>query len=124
VTVNWERDTPRERELRLVRPYALTGGRTRASIGDLPIEAMVVSTPAGLDAIEPRHEAREIVAMCHEPMSVAEVSARIGIPLGVARVLVGDLLTDGHVQVHRATLGDARPDVRLLTRVLDGLQAL
>ena len=122
--MNWERDTPRERELRLVRPYALTGGRTRASIGDLPIEAMVVSTPAGLDAVEPRHEAREIVALCREPMSVAEVSARIGIPLGVARVLVGDLLTDGHVQVHRATLGDARPDVRLLTRVLDGLQAL
>jgi len=122
--VNWERDTPRDRELRLVRPYALTGGRTRASIGDLPIEALVVSTPEGLEAVGPRHEARRIVGLCREPMSVAEVSARIGIPLGVARVLVGDLLGDGHVQVHRATVGDARPDVRLLTRVLDGLQAL
>ena len=122
--MNWERDTPRDRELRLVRPYALTGGRTRASIGDLPIEALVVSTPEGLEAVEPRHEARTIVSLCREPMSVAEVSARVGIPLGVARVLVGDLLSDGHVQVHRATVGDARPDVRLLTRVLDGLQAL
>jgi hypothetical protein len=124
VNVNWERDTPRDRELRLVRPYALTGGRTRASIGDLPIEALVVSTAEGLEAVEPRHEARTIVSLCREPMSVAEVSARVGIPLGVARVLVGDLLSDGHVQVHRATVGDARPDVRLLTRVLDGLQAL
>jgi hypothetical protein len=124
VNVNWERDTPRDRELRLVRPYALTGGRTRASIGDLPIEALVVSTREGLEAVGPRHEARRIVTLCREPLSVAEVSARIGIPLGVARVLVGDLLSDGHVQVHRATVGDARPDVRLLTRVLDGLQAL
>ena len=124
MNVDWERDTPRDRELRLVRPYALTGGRTRASIGDLPIEALVVSTPEGLDALELRHEARTIVTMCRQPISVAEVSARVKIPLGVARVLVGDLLGDGHVQVHRATVGDARPDVRLLTRVLDGLQAL
>lgn len=122
--MNWERNTPRDRELRLVRPYALTGGRTRTSIGDLPIEAMVVSTLVGIDAVGLRHEAREIVALCQEPMSIAEVSARIGIPLGVARVLIGDLHLDDCVEVHRATLGDARPDLRLLNRVLEGLRAL
>lgn len=122
--VNWERNTPQDRDLRLVRPYALTGGRTRASIADLPIEAMVMSTPKGLGAGAVRHEAREIVTMCTQPLSVAEVSARVGIPLGVARVLIGDLHGDGCVEIHRATVGDARPDLRLLNRVLEGLKAL
>ena len=122
--MNWERNTPHDRELRLVRPYALTGGRTRASIADLPIEALVLSTPVGLAADELRHEARAIVTLCHEPMSVAEVSARIGVPLGVARVMIGDLHRDACVEVHQATIGDARPDLRLLNRVLEGLKAL
>ena len=71
-----------------------------------------------------RHEARRIVDLCDTPISVAEVSARIHVPLGVARVLVGDLVADGLVEVHRMENGNGRPDVRLLERVLDGLQAL
>jgi hypothetical protein len=124
VKVNWERNTPTNGDLRLVRPYALTGGRTRATTGDLPIEAMVVSTEQGLAAIDLRHEARDIVALCHEALSLAEVSARLGVPLGVARVLVGDLLGAGHVEVRRTTADNSRPDVVLLTRVLEGLEAL
>lgn len=124
MNVNWERNTPEDVELRLVRPYALTGGRTRTSVGDLSIETMVVSTEKGIGAADLRHEARDIVVLCQQPMSLAEVSAHVGVPLGVARVLVGDLLANGHVHVQRTTVVDARPDVDLLARVLEGLQAL
>ncbi|HEY2814998.1 MAG TPA: DUF742 domain-containing protein [Acidimicrobiales bacterium] len=120
----WERGTPKERELRLVRPYALTGGRTRAKVGDLPIEALIMAAVAPRDRGALRHEARRIVDLCDSPISVAEVSARIHVPLGAARVLVGDLVADGLVEVHRMENGNGRPDVRLLERVLDGLQAL
>lgn len=124
--MDWDRDVAEEAEMRLVRPYALTRGRTRASVGDLPLEALVVTTAAGRAAAERlRHETRAIVELCAVPQSVAEVSARLRVPLGVARVLVGDLLVDEFVQVHRATVNaESRLDVRLLERVLDGLQAL
>ena len=119
-----DRGAPKERELRLVRPYALTGGRTRAKVGDLPIEALVVACIPGRQRTSLRHEARRIVDLCDTPISVAEVSACIHVPLGAARVLVGDLVADGLVEVHRMENPNGRPDVRLLERVLDGLQAL
>ncbi len=122
--MKWERGAPTDRELRLVRPYALTGGRTRAKVGDLPIEALVVATVPPGERATLRHEARRIVELCDSPVSVAEVSARIHVPLGAARVLVGDLVADGLVEVHRMENGNGRPNVRLLERVLDGLQAL
>jgi|SRR5690349_2030431 uncharacterized protein DUF742 len=119
-----ERGTPKDREVRLVRPYALTGGRTRAKVGDLPIEALIVSVVSSSERARLRHEAGVIVDLCDAPISVAEISARIRVPLGTARVLVGDLVADGLVEVHRMENGNGRPDVRLLERVLDGLQAL
>lgn len=122
--MKWERGVPPDRELRLVRPYALTGGRTRAKVGDLPIEALLVASVPAAERGRLRHEARRIIDLCDTPISVAEVSARISVPLGVARVLVGDLVADGLVEVHRMENGNGRPDVRLLERVLDGLQAL
>jgi hypothetical protein len=119
-----DRGTPKDREVRLVRPYALTGGRTRAKVGDLPIEALIVAVVSAAERARLRHEAKRIVDLCDAPISVAEVSAHIQVPLGTARVLVGDLVADGLVEVHRMENGNGRPDVRLLERVLDGLQAL
>ena len=120
----WDRGAPKDRELRLVRPYALTGGRTRAKVGDLPIEALIVAAIPPSERDQLRHEARRIVDLCDTPISVAEISAQIKVPLGAARVLVGDLVADGLVEVHRMENGNGRPDVRLLERVLDGLQSL
>ena len=119
-----DRGTPKDREVRLVRPYALTGGRTRAKVGDLPIEALIVAVVSAAERARLRPEAKRIVDLCDAPISVAEVSAHIQVPLGTARVLVGDLVADGLVEVHRMENGNGRPDVRLLERVLDGLQAL
>jgi hypothetical protein len=109
-----------------VRPYALTGGRTR-SHHELPIEAMVRSTLRGLSlASRLSLERKRIVTMCTVPLAIAEISAHLHIPLGVARVLVGDMTGEGLLETNQAPLTRAgnRPDVKLLERVLDGLQAL
>lgn len=108
-----------------VRPYLLTGGRTRSAV-DLPIEALVLTSPAGLSQIEElSHERRLIVQLCAERQSLAEISAHTRTHLQVAKVLVGDLITEGLLtSLSGATATNSRPDVQLLERVLDGLQSL
>ena len=107
---------------RVVPAYALTGGRTRSNGPDLPLETMVTSTPDGLRELTAlRFEAREIVLLCRRPQSIAEVAARVKVPLGVARVLVSDLTEVGMLAVHRPH-GD-RPDRATLERLLDGLRS-
>ena len=104
-----------------VRPYAITGGRTRAAT-DVPIEAIVYRTPRGEEA-RLSLERGQILSLLSTPQSAAEVSARLRLPLGVARVILGDLVDEGYLALNtRAANG--RPDLRLLERVLDGLQAL
>jgi len=109
-----------------VRSYVLTQGRTRSN-ADLPIETLVRVTPQGTSAA-PRLqlERKKIVNLCSSPLSIAEISAHLSIPLGVARVLVGDMAEEGFLKSYKpqhAKTGE-RPDLKLLERVLDGLQAL
>ncbi|WP_069170501.1 DUF742 domain-containing protein [Streptomyces griseus] len=110
----------------LVRPYAMTGGRTRPRY-QLAIEALVSTTadPARLQGQLPEHQ--RICRLCIEIKSVAEVSALLSIPLGVARILVADLAEAGLVAIHQPggdeTAG-GQPDVTLLERVLSGLRKL
>ncbi|GHG55773.1 DUF742 domain-containing protein [Streptomyces griseocarneus] len=110
----------------LVRPYAMTGGRTRPRY-QLAIEALVHTTaqPSQLQGQLPEHQ--RICHLCTEIKSVAEISALLSIPLGVARILVADLAEAGLVAIHQPG-GDAsaggQPDVTLLERVLSGLRNL
>ncbi|MFJ3960282.1 DUF742 domain-containing protein [Streptomyces sp. NPDC090036] len=110
----------------LVRPYAMTGGRTRPRY-QLAIEALVSTTadPARLQGQLPEHQ--RICRLCQEIKSVAEISALLSIPLGVARILVADLAEAGLVAIHQPG-GDesagGQPDVTLLERVLSGLRKL
>jgi hypothetical protein len=107
-----------------VRPYAMTGGRTRAAT-DLPIETILLVTTSGRErSAKMPFEKGEIVRLCSEPISVAEVSAYLKLPLGVARVLAGDLVADGLLDFNRSHNSGKRPDLKLLERVFDGLQAL
>ncbi len=84
----------------LVRPYAMTGGRTRPRY-QLAIEALVSTTadPARLQGQLPEHQ--RICRLCQEIKSVAEISALLSIPLGVARILVADLAEAGLVAIHQ-----------------------
>ncbi|HJU01429.1 MAG TPA: DUF742 domain-containing protein [Actinomycetes bacterium] len=107
------------------RPYTVTGGRTRPAHDNLELETLVQTIPG----IEQRlaglgREQRSIAALGQEVVSVAEISARLGLLLGVTRVLVGDMALQGLVLLHRppVTGADADlPPVELLERVLQGL---
>ena len=117
---------PVPQQQQLVRPYAMTGGRTRPRY-QLAIEALVTTnTLAGRpSSLLPEHN--RICHLCREIKSVAEISALLSIPLGVARILVADLAEAGLVSIHQPAAGDetgAPPDVTLLERVLSGLRKL
>ncbi|MFD5635691.1 DUF742 domain-containing protein [Streptomyces sp. NPDC127077] len=110
----------------LVRPYAMTGGRTRPS-HQLAIEALVGTTADLRHAPGLSPEAYRICILCREIKSVAEISALLTLPLGVTRILVADLAESGLVAVQQS-LGDeaegGRPQVTLLERVLSGLRRM
>ena len=109
---------------RIVRPYVLTQGRTKAPESTYGLEAQVraLVPPSKLDrAATP--EARRIVELCQTSTSVAEVAARMSLPLGVTRVLMGDLVSVGALAVDVGA-PDAANDVALLERLLDGIRAL
>ena len=120
-----ERSVP-EREASLVRPYTLTAGRTDTSV-DLPLEAPVQTLQAALAHQWPPNDMRDkIIQLCIKSPSVAEISARLDLPLGVARVLVGDLVMSGYLRVHRTLTDRSTRDERreLIGRTLRGLKAL
>jgi hypothetical protein len=109
----------------LVRPYMLTRGRTSSSLGvfelHAPVLALIAPEQLGRNATP---EDRRIVELCQTPMSVAELSARITAPVGVVRVLVGDLVVARMVQVRQTTDPAEHRDVRLLERLLEGIRAI
>jgi hypothetical protein len=109
----------------VVRPYLFTLGRTRPAPGrDLPVEAMVTTTPWGRDrAGDLPPERRAVVELCSHPLSIAEVASRLSAPLGVIRVLVGDLADDALVEADD-TRTDLAADVQLLQRLIARVRAI
>lgn len=113
-------------EARVVRPYALTRGRTRSGRGDLALEALVRGV-VGADDRTSTPERRRILALCSTSIqSVAELSAHLSLPLGVVRVLVGDLADEGLVVVHTGspTAAPAATNLKVLESVLNGISSL
>ena len=106
---------------RLVRPFTVSNGRTRPTVAlDLMSQVMATgATPLGY--LGPEHA--QALDLCRAPVSVAEVAAHLNLALGVVRVLLGDLLDDGLIDVHHPD-GAQRPDDDLLKAVIDGLRAL
>jgi len=110
-------DTPPEDDL-VIRPFLLTGGRTRPARDGLRVETLLQSKHEASPAV--RFEGRQIVQLCRRPTSLAEVAAALGIPIGVARVLVADLVADGTV----STMEPGALSVSLIERIRDRVRAL
>jgi Protein of unknown function (DUF742) len=113
---------------RVVRPYALTGGRTDP-VGDMVLDLISVIAATGPPpaaaksrGLSPEH--RKLIRLCQEPTTVADAAADMALPLGVVRVLLADLVQHKliTVQPRRAARVQASPD--LLREVLDGLRSL
>lgn len=110
----------------LVRPYAFTGGRTEPT-REVAIEAVLVTTPQGRqEAPFAGRDKHVICDLCdRQPQSLAEVAARTGMPLGVARVLVAEMVTEQMLTLHETTIDDSYAEhMNLLEKVLDGLRKL
>ncbi|MER8182198.1 DUF742 domain-containing protein [Kitasatospora sp. NPDC094015] len=109
----------------MVRPYAVTRGRTRPSGQEFDLIALVVSNlPPGADPpVGPEQAA--ILERCQgDALSVAEIAAEVDLPLGVVRVLLGDLLEAQHIRVSRPVPPALLPDEHILQEIIDGLRAL
>jgi hypothetical protein len=121
----WESGASRDRA-NLVRPYILTSGRTEARI-ELALEAPIRTLESGPAPRWPGSDVRaKIVRLGVESPSVAEIAARLSLPLGVARVLIGDLVMQGYLQV-QDTIGETSSTNErreLIGRTLRGLRAL
>jgi len=121
---DWEREVADEPSL--VRPYTLTAGRTEPQI-NLPLEAPISKLVTAKPPRWPGNDVRgQILTMSVDLPSVAEIAAGLALPLGVARVLIGDLVAQGYLQVH-TTLGDSATNHErreLIGRTLRGLRAL
>jgi Protein of unknown function (DUF742) len=114
-------------ESRVVRPYTLTGGRTRHERSDLPLEALVRGVVSAAGRTETTERRRILELTAREILSVVEISAHLRLPIGVVRVLVGDLADEGLVLVHTGTPTSQAPastQLKVLESVLNGISSL
>jgi Protein of unknown function (DUF742) len=111
----------------VVRPYALTGGRTKpadSEVLDL-IDVVAAADPAERDSdpIDLSPEDRRILRLCRRPVTVTDVADTTSLPLGVVRVLLADLIVRGRITVVPKRSAE-QPSTDLLKEVLHGLRAL
>ncbi|AJE42317.1 MULTISPECIES: DUF742 domain-containing protein [Streptomyces] len=110
---------------RLVRPFALTGGRTRPSRADFTLITMVTAVdPPPERAARPQPEHLRILRWCAEPTSVAELAAHLDLSVSVVVIMLCDLLEAGRISVHRPAPVSRTADLALLQKVRDGLGRL
>jgi hypothetical protein len=109
----------------VVRPYAVTRGSQQASHDRFDLLTFITANPTvnlASGRLLPEH--RAILARSGEPISVAELASHLNLPLGVVRLLLGDLLDGGLISARDSTAGASQPDGHLLKAVINGLRAL
>ncbi|TMR24720.1 DUF742 domain-containing protein [Nonomuraea turkmeniaca] len=110
----------------VVRPYAVARGRTRPASSALDLLATVVSTglPAPSHAELSAQHRRVVSCLSGQARAVAEVASEVNLPVGVVRVLLGDLLEHGLISVRAQRDKASTPTESLLREVINGLRAL
>jgi hypothetical protein len=109
----------------VVRPYALTKGRTLPSSGESfgLIDVVIATSGRPSQYFRPGPEHRRILSLCRRPTPIVDLTSEIDLPIGVVRVLLGDLASEGMLRV-LSTQKQPVTDQRLLRMVLDGLESL
>ena len=108
----------------VVRPYALTGGRTRHTGESFDLVATVTATRAVPDLARLAPEHVSVLQLARERMTVADIASEVDLPLGVVRIIVADLRELGLVAIGTPVLMAERIDKHTLREVLNGLRAL
>lgn len=112
----------------VVRPYAVTSGRTAPAIGEaLDVIDVVVATGEGARGDDPVRftpEHRELLRLCAGQLTVADLASQTALPVGVVRVLLADLIEQGAVRLVRQRPVGERPDNNVLQEILNGLRAI
>ena len=111
---------PRATAQDFVRPFVITGGRTRATDASLKVETMVQAV--GRPRPDLNFEKARIVDLCLEPISIAEIAAQVGVPLGVAMVIVGDLVHENCLETSYSD--PVEIELSTLTRMIERVRAL
>lgn len=109
----------------VVRPYALTAGQSRAAATEFDLIALVAATrPAEPGDAALGSASADILRLCQAPMSVVDVSARLGLPVGVVRALLGDLTQRGLIRRRRPAPVTTLPSEETFKAVIHGLRSL
>jgi hypothetical protein len=110
----------------LIRPFAMTRGRAGASGPQLDMISLVIAVRPESDGVPLEREYADILRICqHGPLSIAEISAKLGLLLAVVKVLVADLLDERYLALASLPpMAADEPDLDLLRAVLDGVRKL
>ncbi|MFC3504196.1 DUF742 domain-containing protein [Micromonospora krabiensis] len=108
----------------VVRPYAVTGGRSAPDRGRFDLITLIVTRGVVPATTQLFPEQAAIVEKCRRPLSVAEIGAELDLPVGTVRVLLGDLLAAGLIETHEPPTLSELPSEDLLRELLAGLRAL
>ena len=109
----------------LVRPFAVTRGRTGRNIHRLDLLTLVMAARTEADTGGLDREYRQILELCsRRALSVAEIAAHMNLLLAAVKVLISDLIDSGYLIYQSPRQGAAKPDIKLLQAVLDGVRKL
>lgn len=108
----------------LIRPYAMTRGRTRPGAPNLNLVTQIRASRSRTDLSQLTPEHQEIVDLCRQPLSVAEIAAYLNVPLVVAKILISDLLERGDVVAGAPFQTSDIVDTKFLQAVLDGIRRI
>ena len=107
----------------LVRPFALTGGRTQPG-DDFTLITLVTTVDPDLDTVGLQPEHVSILRRCRHPLAVAEIAAYLDLPVSIVKILLGDLLKLGRITARPPIQVAQAHDIDLLRKVRDGLRRL
>jgi hypothetical protein len=111
------------------RLYTVTGGRAAAPGSAFDLMTLVAGESEPVRGMQSEHA--RILRLCRHPVAVVELSARLGLPVGVVKILLGDLLAEGRISARHPRLvaaaprgGHRLPEPETLEKVLRALRKL